>query len=294
MKFQGAAQSVEKAAISEMALKPSMAVNFFTWLDKVTKAKSDEIVNILVTAFGTGVIAPVVIAFNRFNHEDTNTKKYSALRQPISAVLAILTQVGINTPVPKTLKKCAQAGILGKHYLGPLHEISAGASASIVRDLENKNKLLKAQYEKALEDPDYREKVAKLINLIKKEDYDYDLGMAKKGRIQPPTPLKILKASEVTMEDAMQYTAKRFGHLKNLTSFLLSVLTLYPTCVLLNWLYPRIVDRLFPQLTANDKAPQKPIHTPKVAEQSATGQIVMERIQNQFNQKQLTDVNSYH
>ncbi len=54
-----------------------------------------EALNILVTAFGTAVVCPIFIAFNPFSKEDKNTKTYSAWRQPISAIIAVATQLTI-------------------------------------------------------------------------------------------------------------------------------------------------------------------------------------------------------
>ena len=54
-----------------------------------------EALNILVTAFGTAVICPMFIRFNPFSKEDKDTKAYSAWRQPISAVIAVVTQLTI-------------------------------------------------------------------------------------------------------------------------------------------------------------------------------------------------------
>lgn len=73
-----------------------------------------EIGGILITALGTGLVAPFPIAYNPFvkapkgaseeEIEDVkNTKKYSAMRQPISAVLAILFQVSALKPIDKFL-----------------------------------------------------------------------------------------------------------------------------------------------------------------------------------------------
>lgn len=73
-----------------------------------------EIGGILITAIGTGLVAPFPIAYNPFvNPPDgateeekkdvENTKKYTAMRQPISAVLAILFQVSALKPIDKFL-----------------------------------------------------------------------------------------------------------------------------------------------------------------------------------------------
>ena len=54
-----------------------------------------EALNILVTAVGTAVVCPLFIAFNPFSKEDDKTKAYSAWRQPISAIIAVVTQLTI-------------------------------------------------------------------------------------------------------------------------------------------------------------------------------------------------------
>lgn len=73
-----------------------------------------EIGGILITAIGTGAVAPIFIGFNPFvrapknatpeQKEDTkNTKLYTAMRQPISAVLAILFQASVQKYIDKGL-----------------------------------------------------------------------------------------------------------------------------------------------------------------------------------------------
>lgn len=54
-----------------------------------------EALNIIVTAVGTAVICPLFIAFNPLSKEDDKTKQYSAWRQPISAIIALATQLTI-------------------------------------------------------------------------------------------------------------------------------------------------------------------------------------------------------
>lgn len=75
-----------------------------------------EIGGILITAMGTGLVAPIFIGFNPFmrapkdateeqKKEMTNTKLYTAMRQPISAVLAILFQASVQKYIDKGLDK---------------------------------------------------------------------------------------------------------------------------------------------------------------------------------------------
>lgn len=73
-----------------------------------------EIGGILITALGTGLVAPIFIGFNPFvkapknatpeeKKENENTKLYTAMRQPISAVLAIMFQASVLKYIDKGL-----------------------------------------------------------------------------------------------------------------------------------------------------------------------------------------------
>jgi hypothetical protein len=73
-----------------------------------------EIGGILITALGTGLVAPIFIGFNPFvkppkdatpeqKEENKNTKLYTAMRQPISAVLAIIFQASVQKYIDKGL-----------------------------------------------------------------------------------------------------------------------------------------------------------------------------------------------
>lgn len=66
-----------------------------------------EALNIIVTAVGTAVVCPIFIAFNPFSKEDSNTKKYSAWRQPISAIIAVAVQLTITKWFNDVLTKLA-------------------------------------------------------------------------------------------------------------------------------------------------------------------------------------------
>ena len=75
-----------------------------------------EMGGILITALGTGLVAPIFIGFNPFvkapknatpeeKEENKNTKLYTAMRQPISAVLAIIFQASVQKYIDKGLDK---------------------------------------------------------------------------------------------------------------------------------------------------------------------------------------------
>jgi len=80
------------------------------WIDK----NKGEIPNSIITALGTAIIAPIFIAFNPFSKEDKETKIYSAWRQPISAVLALAAQIGINIKFNNYMDRIAST----KQFLG--------------------------------------------------------------------------------------------------------------------------------------------------------------------------------
>ncbi len=105
--FTGMSQ-VEKDMMNLLHHKKAIEfMKSFEWL-------KGEIGGILLTALGTGLVAPIFIGFNPFVHapkdatpeekEDViNTKQYTAMRQPVSAALAILFQAGVQKYIDKGL-----------------------------------------------------------------------------------------------------------------------------------------------------------------------------------------------
>ncbi len=77
-----------------------------TKLGKVNK----ESLSTVITAIGTAFVAPIFIAFNPISKEDKETKIYSAMRQPISAVIALAVQLGVNKQFNNFLDKLASTG----------------------------------------------------------------------------------------------------------------------------------------------------------------------------------------
>ena len=71
-----------------------------------------EFINAIITAFGTACVAPIFITYNPFSKEDKETRKYSAWRQPISAVIQFFTTLAILKPFDKFMFKQASEGKL--------------------------------------------------------------------------------------------------------------------------------------------------------------------------------------
>ena len=90
------------------SLKDKAVISFLKGLEWL-KGESG---GILITAVGTGAVAPWFIAHNPFvkapkgaseeeKKEVQRTKSYTAWRQPISAVLAIIIQLGLLSPIDR-------------------------------------------------------------------------------------------------------------------------------------------------------------------------------------------------
>ena len=69
-----------------------------------------ENLNNIVTAVGTAGVAPIFIRFNPLSDEDPKVKAYSALRQPLSACLALGIQLPVMTTYNYLLDKWAESG----------------------------------------------------------------------------------------------------------------------------------------------------------------------------------------
>ncbi len=86
---------------------------FMPWMVKklgVAEKLRGEIMNIIINAMGTGLVAPVFIKYNFLSDADEDTRTYSAWRQPLSAVLAVATQVGMTAPFYKMYDNWANKG----------------------------------------------------------------------------------------------------------------------------------------------------------------------------------------
>ena len=81
---------------------------------KVLGSNGGEIQNIIINAVGTGLVAPIFIKYNFLSEADQDTRTYSAWRQPVSAVLAVLTQAGFTAPFYKIFDNWANNGTFGE------------------------------------------------------------------------------------------------------------------------------------------------------------------------------------
>lgn len=75
-----------------------------------------ETMNIFINSLGTGLVAPIFIKWNPLSKTDEDTRTYSAWRQPVSAVLAVITQAGVTIPFNQIIENMANSGDYGIEY----------------------------------------------------------------------------------------------------------------------------------------------------------------------------------
>lgn len=96
----------EKEVKTELLKQMSKPIQM---LDKM-KNFVGEVPNIIITALGTGLVAPFFIKHNPLSKADEDTRTYSAWRQPVSAVLAVATQVSMVAPFNNLLTNMTNKG----------------------------------------------------------------------------------------------------------------------------------------------------------------------------------------
>lgn len=94
--------------------------SYMPWGVKKAKQLSNslgEVQNTMINAIGTGLIAPIFIKFNPLSKSDEDTRTYAAWRQPISAVLSVLTNVYLTVkPFDKVMENAYNQGRFGELY----------------------------------------------------------------------------------------------------------------------------------------------------------------------------------
>ncbi|HNW25673.1 MAG TPA: hypothetical protein PKI94_02660 [Candidatus Gastranaerophilaceae bacterium] len=136
--------------IVEQALKTKYLGFFGRTLDYFSKT-AGEIQNLLLIGFGTAFVAPIFIAYNSLSKQDPKKKKYSAMRQPISAVIATALGFGINKPIADGLSKACSEGALEKFDMSakPQSDFLKARYNSIVKNFGKLKDLDKKYFEKA-------------------------------------------------------------------------------------------------------------------------------------------------
>lgn len=104
---------LQENVIYDTLIKEYMGGKKHLWMGdflNMLSRTAGEMQNIWIIGAGTAFVAPIFIAHNPLSKEDKNSKKYSAWRQPISAVIAMATSLGINYPIAQWFNKAAKEG----------------------------------------------------------------------------------------------------------------------------------------------------------------------------------------
>ena len=124
---KGNSQNVPKTVKEAIEKNSDIMTKFLTWMGN----NEGELMNVLVNFFGTAAICPIFIRYNPLTKEDKKKKAYSAWRQPLSAIISVVTQVFVTSKVNSMLAKrvstgyydradlraCPEAGYLKKEIL---------------------------------------------------------------------------------------------------------------------------------------------------------------------------------
>jgi hypothetical protein len=247
------------------------------WIVRLSKTFSAEkykgdIANVIITGLGTGIVAPLMIKFNPLSKEDQDTKTYAAWRQPISAVIAVITQVGITKQVGNIIEKMAASGDFGKKmdtsisdkYLRKAKKYSNISDDLAVIAEKNENKLknyldkkyneLQKAAEKLRTDGKYSSRLKIIENKVNEiKEIINDPEKANKFILN-----KSKKYSKLAQnwENKAKKIKTRIEKYKDLVGIGIALLTLPLACGLLNWVYPRFMKMAFPELS-NKKAGNK-------------------------------------
>ncbi len=97
-------------------ISPKAKTTVLRWIATISEKSAEfagENWNIIITALGTGIVAPLMIAKNPLAKDnDKESKYYMALRQPISAILAVVAQLGTCIGIGRYIQNMAQNGEL--------------------------------------------------------------------------------------------------------------------------------------------------------------------------------------
>ncbi len=80
-----------------------------TSMEKFSKNGGEKVSN-YVNAAGKAVIAPLIIMHNPFTHEDKDSRKWAAIKQPVEAVITIAMQIATLTMLYKGIDKLIKNG----------------------------------------------------------------------------------------------------------------------------------------------------------------------------------------
>lgn len=107
--FKGAPTGDIDKLIEKELFAQSKGLKVMNWIDK----NMSENMKTCINAIGTAGIAPLMIIYNPLSKKDKDGRKYSALRQPVSAFTAITLGAISGGSAEAWIKKSAAMGKLG-------------------------------------------------------------------------------------------------------------------------------------------------------------------------------------
>jgi len=107
-----AAKAAAKAITDEVTKEITKKAGKLGWISNFLAKNDGEIQSQAINAAFTTTLAPVMIAWNPFSKQDEKTKKYTALRQPVSAGIAMTGGLAMTIATNYYMNKMASEGYI--------------------------------------------------------------------------------------------------------------------------------------------------------------------------------------
>lgn len=184
----------DKAVNKELSNLMPKAIKTINRMSKFT----GEVPNIIINALGTGLVAPIFIKYNFLSKTDDDTRTYSALRQPISAVLSVATQVGLLIPFNRVMDNMSNKGEFSqaKYNKTGFEDVSY-----IKRQLKKENPKLSSKELDEMAKQKHMYNLAQLEKDVTEHDIIKCTANGKQSQLAPEDVKKLL---EQTTDDMMK------------------------------------------------------------------------------------------
>ena len=126
-----------------------------TSLEKFSQKGGEKVSN-YVNAAGKAVIAPLIIMHNPFTHEDEDSRKWAAVKQPVEAVITIAMQLATLSLLYKGIDKLISKGKVNFKYVQEATKDVSKIPEKIVKacngNVDDALKMYKEQYNDIFKD----------------------------------------------------------------------------------------------------------------------------------------------
>lgn len=170
-----------------------------------------EVPNIVINALGTGLVAPIFIKYNFLSKTDEDTRTYSAWRQPVSAVLAVITQAGMIIPFNHLITKMNNKG----EFSDPKYNTTAFPDPKYIEEqLKKEGCKLTGKELEALAKQRHNDNIDNLIKTLREKgtiEYTMFDGKNNTTHTVPEEELRgVLTSVAKKMEQEVDTTIKRY------------------------------------------------------------------------------------